>query len=243
MSKTLRKKNTNLIGIIQQHFILLKKQLQSLLKSTRPYLATRYWMIYVAAFGLGFYLWGPAHGLTKVKNWEIFRTAQTDQTMTLETLQREIELLKKEISKNKIREEESAVKFSPNRFSRPAIGEIVQGFEWHKAGDTWRLHSGIDIETLQGSSIMASAEGVVQEITSAPGEGLTVILEHGNDWESIYGNLDEVVVKKGDRIIKGMIIGISGTKSCNQTNPGFHFGINHDQKPVNPENIIKGLTE
>ena len=94
-----------------------------------------------------------------------------------------------------------------------------------------------------GSNVMAGAEGVVKEIISTSEEGLTVVLEHGDGWESVYGNLEEVTVKQGDRIIKGMIIGNSGATSCNSMTPGVHFGINHNQKPVNPGNIIKGLNK
>lgn len=237
----LRKKGPNYFVIFQRKMILLKKQLQIFLKSSRPYLAPRYWIIYMVAFGLGFYLWGPAHGFTRVKNWNPFETEKSGQTITIETLQREIELLKKEINIRKIKEQESIVKFNPDSFSRPAFGEIIQGFEWFNVKNTWRLHTGIDIGTPQGSNIMASAEGVVKEITETPGEGLTVILGHGSDWESIYANLGEVAIKKGDRIIKGTIIGMSRGKSCNSESPGFHFGIKHNGQPVNPEKIIDGL--
>ncbi|MGE5605571.1 MAG: peptidoglycan DD-metalloendopeptidase family protein [Bacteroidota bacterium] len=243
MSKTLRKKGSEMPGVFERLTNFFKKQSRILLKSGRPYLKPRYWVIYAAAFSLGFYLWGPAHGLTKVRNWGNFRTGKTSDAPTIETLHREIELLKQMIKTEKLRDDMSISKFNPNSFSRPALGEIIQGFEWIKTNEAWRLHPGIDIGMPLGSSIMASAEGVVKEISSTPEEGIAVILEHGNGWESVYGNLEEVTVKEGDRIIKGMIIGTSGATSCNSKNPGFHFGINHNQKPVNPENIINGLVK
>ncbi len=236
-----RQKGSNSIGIFQRKMIYFKKQLLILFKSSRPYLAPRYWIIYFAAFGLGFYLWGPARGFTRLKNWEPFPADKSGQITAIETLQREIELLKKEINSQKLRGQESIAKFNPDSFSRPAFGEITQGFEWINVNNTWRLHTGIDIGTPQGGSIMASAEGVVKEIGEAPGEGLTVTLKHGDDWESIYANLEEVSVKKGDQIIKGTIIGTSRGKSCNSETPGFHFGIKHNEQPVNPGKIIKGL--
>lgn len=243
MSKPSPRKKSNKLAFIKQRLVFIKKQLRTLLRSGRPYLAPRYWIIYAAAFGLGFYLWGPAHGITKVKNWGNFRAAKTNETPSIEALQREIELLKQMIKTEKIRKEESISKFSPDSFSRPALGEMIQGFEWVKTDGTWRLHSGIDIGMPLDSNIMASAEGVVKEIVSTLEEGFQVVLEHGNGWESVYGNLEEVMVKEGDRVIKGMIIGTSGATSCNSMNPGFHFGINHNQKPVNPVNIIEGLTK
>jgi murein DD-endopeptidase MepM/ murein hydrolase activator NlpD len=88
---------------------------------------------------------------------------------------------------------------------------------------------------------MASAEGVVKEISGSSEGGLTVTLEHGAGWESVYGNLEKITVKKGEQVIKGTIIGTSGNRSCDSKKPGFHFGIIHNRQPVNPEKIIKGL--
>lgn len=243
MSKKVPPKRSNSKDYWQRAFSFSKKQLQLLVKSGRPYLTLKYWLIYVAAFGLGFYLWGPVRGITKVKNWGAAQGDKSGQTITIQALQREIELLKQMINKENNREEERVSKFDPDSFSRPAVGEIVQGFEWVKNDETWRLHSGTDIGLPLRSSVMAAAEGVVKEITSTPEGGLLMVLDHGDGWESVYGNLEEVAVKKGDRIIKGMIIGTSGAKCCNSMKEGFHFGINHNQKPVDPGDIIPGLTK
>mgnify|MGYP000869308170 CR=1 FL=1 len=243
MSRSLRKKDLEVQGVFQRLKNFLKKQLRVLIKSGHPYLKPKYWLIYAVAFAMGFYLWGPANGLTKFMNWKDSRAPKTSETPTIETLQREIELLKQMIQTEKERVEESISKFNPDNFSRPALGKIIQGFEWNKSDETWKLHPGVDIGMPLGSNVMAGAEGVVKEIISTSEEGLTVVLEHGDGWESVYGNLEEVTVKQGDRIIKGMIIGNSGATSCNSMTPGFHFGINHNQKPVNPGNIIKGLNK
>ncbi len=220
---------------------LFQRKLMNIKNSSSPYLVPKYWIIYAAAFGLGFYLWGPTHGLVEIKKIKLFQPDKTSRIAMIETLQQEIEQLKKEINIQKLREQEKFAEFSPDNFSRPAFGDIIQGFEWVNINNTWRLHAGIDIRTATGSSIMASAEGTVIEVSEVPGEGLKVTLEHGNGWESIYANLSEVTVKKGDKIIKGTILGLSGIKCCNSEKPGFHFGIFHNRQPVNPEKIIEGF--
>jgi murein DD-endopeptidase MepM/ murein hydrolase activator NlpD len=235
------KKSLKIPAGLQSKLAIIKKQILQVIKNGRPYLAPKYWIIYAAAFGLGFYLWGPANGLAKLKEWRPFQRDQANRIATIQTLQQEIEQLKKEIKLQKIQEREKVIDFTPDSFSRPAFGEIIHGFDWINVKNTWKLHAGIDIETTPGSNIMASAEGVVQEISGSPEEGLTVILEHGSGWESVYGNLQEVTVKKGDQVIKGTIIGTSGTDSCNLKKPGFHFGITHNRQPVDPKKIIKGL--
>lgn len=243
MAKTdkARKRRPNHLVGFQSKLAFIKKQMAQLFKNSRPYLAPKYWIIYVSAFGLGFYLWGPAHGLMNLKKWQPFQPDQSERIATIQTLQREIEQLKKEIHLQKVQEPEKTIEFSPESFSRPAFGEIIQKFDWINENNTWKLHAGIDMETDPGSSITASAEGVVKEISESVGEGLTVTLEHGAGWESVYGNLEEVTVKKGEQVLKGTIIGTSGTHSCNSQKSGFHFGIIHNRQPVNPEKIIKGL--
>lgn len=235
------KKSPKLPIGLQSKLTSIKKQILQVIKNGRPYLAPKYWIIYAAAFGLGFYLWGPANGLVKLKVWRPFQTDQADRIATIQTLQREIEQLKNEIKLQKIQGLEKAIDFNPDSFSRPAFGEIIHGYDWINVNNTWKLHNGIDIETAPGSNIMASAEGVVRDISGSSEGSLTVILAHGSGWESIYGNLEEVTVKKGDQILKGTIIGTSGSESCNSKKPGFHFGITHNRQPVDPKKIIKGL--
>lgn len=236
-----RKKAPHYYAGLQGRLTLLKKQASQLFKNSRPYLAPKYWVIYAAAFGLGFYLWGPTHGMISLKKWKPFQPEQSDGITTIQTLQRELEQLKKEIHLQKIQEQAKAIEFSPESFSRPAFGEIIQRFDWISENNTWKLHAGIDIGTAPGSNIMAGAEGVVKEISGSSGTGLAVTLEHGAGWESVYGNLAEIKVKKGEQVIKGTIIGTSGRRSCDSQKPGFHFGIIHNQQPVNPEKIILGL--
>lgn len=236
-----QKKGSNSITWFQQKIIFLKKYLLIFTKNCRPYLAAKYWIVYGAAFGLGFYLWGPAQGFTKLKNWRPFDNNKPGPTMTIDALQREIELLKKEIRAPKTETQKSTIQFNPESFSLPALGEIIKGFEWINTSNTWRLHNGIDLGLPEGENVMASAEGVVKEVTETLGEGLTVTLEHGNGWESVYANLDKVNLKKGEWVIKGTIIGTCKENCCNSGKPGFHFGINHNLQPVNPEKIIAGL--
>lgn len=217
---------------LQSKLLWFKRQLLILFKNSLPYLKPRYWVVYIVSFGLGFYLWGPTHGMDQLRKWRLFQLEQSSRITTIETLQREIEQLKKEINMQKLKVQETVLGFDPVNFSRPAFGEIIQGFEWVNLNNTWRLHTGIDIETAQGSNIMASAEGVVKEVAEVSRGGLTVILEHGDGWESVYGNLDGVAVNKGDQIIKGTIIGTSGARSCNKEKPGFHFEITHNQQQI-----------
>lgn len=60
-------------------------------------------------------------------------------------------------------------------------------------------NSGLDITTVKGATVRAVYEGEVSSIINIPGAGKAIILAHGN-YRTIYSNLQEVYVQKGDKI-------------------------------------------
>ena len=63
-------------------------------------------------------------------------------------------------------------------------------------------------------------------------------IRHSNGLESFYGQLNEVLVKTGDKVYTGQEIGKVGSTGWS-TGPHLHFGISKDGVPVNPELYIK----
>lgn len=229
----------NLGVTLQKRFFMLKKTWGRIFKSARPFLGLKYWSIYLLFFGIGVYLYGPAQGLQKVRSFHLKPKGSKMIAPTLETLQREIEHLKQEIKMEQT--ERKTVVFTPENFSRPALGQVIQGYTWVVSGNSWRLHPGVDIGVPAGGSVMAAAEGLVSAVREIPGAGFAVTVEHGNGWESIYSNLTEPLVREGQKVIKGVLLGKSGTEGCGLKQPGFHFAIYHDHRPVDPQKIVDGL--
>lgn len=217
----------------------LKRQGKRLIDNAKPYLAPKYWAIYGLAFGLGLYLWGPSHGWHKISQWKVKQESRTNQSSTVETLRHELKRLKQQLQVEQLKKTEPV--FDAHNFSRPALGQVVQGFEWTGFQKSWRLHPGVDIGMPAGSNVMAAAAGAVTKIEKIPGGYFSVTLDHGSGWESVYGDLADIQVQEGQKIIKGVIIGTSGSGGSHIKVPGFHFGIYHDRKPVDPKNIIEGL--
>ena len=240
MKKKYYAEQTQWKQILAKRFLALKKQGARLWKNTKPFLVLKYWPIYLLFFGVGVYLWGPAHGYQKIQTWSIFRTVKTTKPDSVETLRLELDKLKRELQI--VRSEKSNPAFTPEAFSRPALGKVGRGFEWYSSLNTWRLHNGTDIMLAPGSSVMAAAEGIVSVVNTNATNIYSITLEHGDGWESVYSNLVSITVKKGQRIIKGMILGVSGNSGIGpEEDPSFHFSIYHNHKPVDPAQIITGL--
>ncbi len=62
--------------------------------------------------------------------------------------------------------------------------------------------------------------------------GMLLIIDHGNGYNTLYGNLSEVLLQKGDLLIKGTELGkITRSKLLNT--PALYFEIRYNGKPVN----------
>ena len=162
------------------------------------------------------------------------------EVTALSRLESEVASLKQRLSELNESEMKDASNFTPAQFGRPALGKIVEVMGWVKKGDEWRYHDGVDILAAEGSNVLAAADGVVESINSQKGIGTTVVINHGNGWDSRYGHLQGVLVTIGQRVAQGAVLGRSSARAC-QENPGFHFSIYLKGNPLDPAGIISGL--
>ncbi len=218
-----------------------KKTAGILYQNARPFLALKYWPLYGLAFCLGLYLWGPGHGFQKLKTWQKNTFPQTNQVQSRETLELQLKRLKRQLQTSQNLQKGPV--FDPVVFSRPASGQIVQGFDWFESGNSWRLHTGVDIGMPPGSNIIAAAAGTIEKTRMSEDGTYSVTVNHGDGWTSIYSNLATIMVKEGQAVIKGVIIGTSDAKGCDPAIPSFHFGIYHDGQALDPQKLVPGLTD
>ena len=90
-------------------------------------------------------------------------------------------------------------------------------------GPRWgRLHAGIDIAAPTGTPLYAADSGTVVYSAWRGGYGNAVVIDHGNQFSTLYGHMTELGVQEGDTVDSGELIGWMGcTGSC--TGPHVHF--------------------
>jgi septal ring factor EnvC (AmiA/AmiB activator) len=98
------------------------------------------------------------------------------------------------------------------------------------------LSNGIEISAPEGASVQAVHEGVVAFAGPFAGLGNLVIIDHGGQNFSLYGNLLRVDVVKGTHVNEGEQVGASGASA---TAPGLYFELRVDGRPVDPLQWLK----
>jgi len=114
------------------------------------------------------------------------------------------------------------------RFLWPTHGVITQYF--------WQYHPGIDIAAGAGTQEFATADG--QVVFAGWGSyGIYVEIDHGNGFHSIYGHMSAVLVKTGDIVTQGQLIGLMGATG-RATGTHLHFEIRYQGVPQNPIDLL-----
>jgi len=94
-------------------------------------------------------------------------------------------------------------------------------------------HPGVDIGAPGGTEVRAVFDARVAFSDWFRGYGQMIVLDHGDRYLSIYGNLGERLVDMGEMVSAGETIGRSGDGGSFDT-PGVYFEIRHDGKPEDP---------
>lgn len=97
-----------------------------------------------------------------------------------------------------------------------------------------KRHSGIDYAADCKTEVYATNDGVIELSEFLKLSGNTVVIEHGLGLKSYYMHMDDVVLKAGDMVKKGDLIGHVGQTGY-ATGCHLHFQISIDNQPINPE--------
>jgi murein DD-endopeptidase MepM/ murein hydrolase activator NlpD len=105
---------------------------------------------------------------------------------------------------------------------------------WVCGNEYTAYHHGIDLYITMDEPISAADRGVVVYAGwNTWGYGNLVVVDHGNDWQTVYAHLDEVDVYCGATVNRGEAIGLGGTTG-NSTGPHLHFEMVFSGVRVNP---------
>ncbi|WP_165831390.1 murein hydrolase activator EnvC family protein [Abyssibacter profundi] len=113
----------------------------------------------------------------------------------------------------------------------PVRGRLLAGFGQPKAGNIrWK---GLWIAAEEGTPVQAVASGRVAYVGWMHRYGVLVILEHDDDWYSLYGHNQTAFVQVGEWVRQGESVGAAGN-SGGHRNSGLYFELRKGQRPVDP---------
>jgi murein DD-endopeptidase MepM/ murein hydrolase activator NlpD len=130
--------------------------------------------------------------------------------------------------------------------------DYVQGFEWPVTGrisgvyGSQRIlngepkwpHYGVDIARPEGTPVAAPADATI--ILAHPDmfySGATLIMDHGQGFSSTFLHLQKILVKEGQRVKRGEIVGLLGA-SGRATGPHLDWRMNLRGKRVDPTTVV-----
>jgi murein DD-endopeptidase MepM/ murein hydrolase activator NlpD len=130
------------------------------------------------------------------------------------------------------------IRFLP--LGRPVEGPVTSRFG--KRSDPLNkknaFHEGVDFRGKRGERIYATADGVVKRACKNGSFGNYVEIDHRNGYTTAYAHMQNYIVKEGERVSRGQLIGQIGN-SGRSTGPHLHYEIRYKKKPVNPSKYMQ----
>lgn len=109
------------------------------------------------------------------------------------------------------------------------------GYRIHPIYKIKQFHYGMDFTANIGTKVYATGDGVVKDVQSiGGGYGRWILIDHGFEYETLYGHLNAFNVKIGDHVRRGTVIGYVGN-SGTSTGPHVHYEVHKNGEPVNPQ--------
>lgn len=107
------------------------------------------------------------------------------------------------------------------------------GMRIHPILHVKKMHLGIDIIANVGTPVKAAGKGKVTFVGYKEGYGLTVEIDHGFGYQTIYGHLSSAKVKEGKMVNRGDVIAKTGNSGLS-TGPHLHYEVLHNGQNLNP---------
>lgn len=148
-----------------------------------------------------------------------------------------------------------------NQKTGGVIGNTVNGIPWaipctyskvsspfgmrmHPVYHVWAMHEGVDLVgakpgAIKGKPIYATRAGKVTKATYSKNGGYYVSINHGDGYASVYMHMTHYIVKEGQYVTQGQVIGYVGNSGASSTGYHLHFGISYKGEYVNPMKYIK----
>lgn len=110
------------------------------------------------------------------------------------------------------------------------------GYRIHPIYKTHKMHTGMDFSAPVGTDIYSTGNGRVIKAEYDRGYGFHVIIDHGFGYQTLYGHMNKITVKRGQEIKRGEVIGHIGN-SGTSTAPHLHYEVIKNGNKINPVNF------
>jgi murein DD-endopeptidase MepM/ murein hydrolase activator NlpD len=129
------------------------------------------------------------------------------------------------------------------QMQRPIQGATITQYfghpEYQQWCGCWRPHTGIDLAAAYGTAVTAADSGqVIWAGWDWSGLGWAIKINHGHYIATIYGHLQRFIVKIGENVTKGQVIGYEGSTGAS-TGPHVHFMVLYNNVWENPVNYVQ----
>ncbi len=121
-------------------------------------------------------------------------------------------------------------------YSSPCDKPITSSFGYrdHPLEGKVKFHYGTDLGAYEGCELYAFADATVISVSQLDGYGQTVLLDHGEGFQSLYAHCSRLLVSQGDNVKRGDMIALAG-QTGRVTGPHLHFELLYNGKYLNPE--------
>ena len=100
-----------------------------------------------------------------------------------------------------------------------------------------RRHSGVDLKTKPKDNVLAAFDGVVTRSSPYSGYGNCIVIRHAYGFETLYSHQYKNLVKVGDKVRAGQVIGLTG-RTGRATTEHLHFEVKYRGTRLNPAIIF-----
>ncbi len=127
----------------------------------------------------------------------------------------------------------------------PVTGSVILPYSmdttvYFRTLDQYKCNPGMLIAAPEGEDVLSVYAGKVTEVGNNKEFGNYIMMDLGNDYQVCYGQLDQVIVKKGELVNAGDVVATVAKPSSYYTKEGAHLylAITKADKPVNPVNLM-----
>ncbi|HSI28043.1 MAG: M23 family metallopeptidase, partial [Methylophilus sp.] len=118
-------------------------------------------------------------------------------------------------------------------YSSSSYGWRIDPMSGHRA-----FHEGLDFPAASGTPVYAAADGIVSTAAQTSDYGNLLKIDHGSGLETRYAHNSRLLVKAGERVIKGQKVALIGSTG-RSTGPHLHYEIRLNGNPLDPREYLR----